>query len=168
MDEDYNGKFSLERVKCISLARQATPEASLCQDLLLGRWLNDTLESLTQKDNLSTDQPVIDLRARINQILAAIVNLHNSTLGSMPYSIFVSGVDLFLDHCLQRLPNVKPPLHQCLLVLQTMLHNEPTLSSSQQTQNICITFIQRRPSVFDVGPTLYKYYTNVLCLLGCS
>ena len=25
---------------------------------------------------------------------------------------------------------------------------------SQQTQNICITFIKRRPNVFDVGPTL--------------
>ena len=37
---------------------------------------------------------------------------------------------------------------------------------SQQTQDICITFIQRRPNVFDVGPTLYKCYTNVLCLLG--
>ena len=38
--------------------------------------------------------------------------------------------------------------------------------TTQQTQNICITFIQRRPNVFDVGPTLYKCYTNVLCLLG--
>ena len=27
--------------------------------------------------------------------------------------------------------------------------------------------MQRRPSGFDVGPTLYKWYTNVLCLLGC-
>ena len=36
-------------------------------------------------------------------------------------------------------------------------------ASSQQTQNICITFVQRRPNVFDVGPTLYKCYTNVLC-----
>ena len=36
---------------------------------------------------------------------------------------------------------------------------------SKQTQNICITFAQRRPNVFDVGPTLYKSYTNVLCLL---
>ena len=27
---------------------------------------------------------------------------------------------------------------------------------AQQTQHICITFIQRRPNVFDVGPTLYK------------
>ena len=34
-------------------------------------------------------------------------------------------------------------------------------------ENICITFIQCRPNVFDVGPTLYKCYTNVLCLLGC-
>ena len=39
-------------------------------------------------------------------------------------------------------------------------------TNSQQTQNICIAFVQRRPNVSDVGPTLYKYYTNVLCLLG--
>ena len=38
--------------------------------------------------------------------------------------------------------------------------------SIQQAQNICITFVQRRPNVFDVGSTLYKSYTNVLCLLG--
>ena len=29
-----------------------------------------------------------------------------------------------------------------------------------------MTFVQRRPNVFDVGPTLYKWHTNVLCLLG--
>ena len=40
------------------------------------------------------------------------------------------------------------------------------LVSSQQTQNISITCIQRRLNVFDVGPTLYKCYKNVLCLLG--
>ena len=27
---------------------------------------------------------------------------------------------------------------------------------AQQAQNICITFIQRQPNVFDIGPTLYK------------
>ena len=37
---------------------------------------------------------------------------------------------------------------------------------TQQTQNICITVVQRWPNVFDFGPTLYKCYTNVLCLLG--
>ena len=36
---------------------------------------------------------------------------------------------------------------------------------SQQAQNICITFLQRRPNVFDVGPT-FVCYTNVLCWLG--
>ena len=36
---------------------------------------------------------------------------------------------------------------------------------TQQTLNICITFLQRRPNVFDVDPTLCKWYTNVLCLL---
>ena len=33
-------------------------------------------------------------------------------------------------------------------------------------QNICITFVQRQSNVFDVSPTLYKCYTNVLFLLG--
>ena len=37
---------------------------------------------------------------------------------------------------------------------------------NHQTQNICITFVQRLPNVFDVGPTLHKCYTNVLRLLG--
>ena len=37
--------------------------------------------------------------------------------------------------------------------------------TQQLRQNISITFIQRRPTVFDVGPTLLKCYTNVLCLL---
>ena len=37
--------------------------------------------------------------------------------------------------------------------------------ASQQTQNICITFIQRRPNVIDVGPSLYNCHTHVLCLL---
>ena len=41
-------------------------------------------------------------------------------------------------------------------------------TTSQQTQNICINFVQRRPNVFHVGPTLYKCYTNGLCLLGLS
>ena len=31
---------------------------------------------------------------------------------------------------------------------------------------MCVTFVQCWSNVEDVGPTLYKYYTNVLCLLG--
>ena len=38
----------------------------------------------------------------------------------------------------------------------------------QQTQNIWVTLVQRRPNVFDAGPTLYKHYTKVLYLLGWS
>ena len=40
------------------------------------------------------------------------------------------------------------------------------MSHAQQTQNICIKCVHRGPTIFDVGPTLYKCYTNVLCLLG--
>ena len=32
---------------------------------------------------------------------------------------------------------------------------------TQQTQHICITFVQCRSNVEDVGPTLYKCYTIV-------
>ena len=42
------------------------------------------------------------------------------------------------------------------------------VNASRETQNICVIFVQRTSNVFDVGPTLYKYYTNVLCLLGCQ
>ena len=39
-------------------------------------------------------------------------------------------------------------------------------SVGQVLASICITFVQRRPNVFDDGPTLYKCYTNVSCLLN--
>ena len=39
-------------------------------------------------------------------------------------------------------------------------------TQSQQTQNICITSLQCWTNVEDVGSSLYKCYTNVLCLLG--
>ena len=42
---------------------------------------------------------------------------------------------------------------------------EFTAVHAQQTQNICITFMQRRPNVEEVETSLYKCYTNVLCLL---
>ena len=38
------------------------------------------------------------------------------------------------------------------------------LYTTQGTQTNCITFVQRRANVFDVGPTLYKCYTNIFCL----
>ena len=59
------------------------------------------------------------------------------------------------------------PLHQDPVDIVDYKDNLK-IKQSQQTQNICITFVQRRPNVFDVGPTLYKCYTNVLCLPGYS
>ena len=34
------------------------------------------------------------------------------------------------------------------------------------TKQFCITFIHCRTNVEDVGPTLFKCYTNVVCLIG--
>ena len=74
------------------------------------------------------------------------------------------------------------PLHRCPNLLVITCHPRQGSSAcgnlrwqsvcrllpvvSQQTQNICITFIQCWTNVDNVGLTLYKCYTNVLCLLG--
>ena len=55
---------------------------------------------------------------------------------------------------------IQPP--ECKIIRRKHV----TMGSSQQTQNIFITFVQRRPNVFDVGPTLYNCDTNVLCSQG--
>ena len=77
-----------------------------------------------------------------------------------------------LDYRLQRWPSIKTTSGQPM-VLTEILNGRclPWLSTRvqiQQAQNICLTFIQRRPDVEDVGQTLYKCYANVLCLLGSS
>ena len=69
-----------------------------------------------------------------------------------------TNVGLMLVQRLRRWPNIKPTLVKCLLFTGR--------TSSKQTQNICMTFVQRRPNVYDVGSTLYKCYTNVFCLLS--
>ena len=51
---------------------------------------------------------------------------------------------------------------------EEILADNAVIYCNHFAQNICITFIQRRPNVFDAGPTLYKCYANVLCLLASS
>ena len=59
--------------------------------------------------------------------------------------------------------SVKRSLQQAntIFFLRVTIPADPT----RETKKTCITFIQCRPNVYDVGPTLYKCYTNVLCLL---
>ena len=48
-----------------------------------------------------------------------------------------------------------------------VIHESRFMYRSQQMQNVAITFVQRRLSVFDVGATLYKWYAIVFpTLLG--
>ena len=55
-----------------------------------------------------------------------------------------------LAHRLRRWPSIKPALVQRPVFAW--------LRSTQETQNVCITFVQCDE---DVGPALYKWYTNV-------
>ena len=52
-----------------------------------------------------------------------------------------------------------------LMTLSSESESIPIITT-QWTPNICITFVQCWTNVADVGLTLYKCYTNVLCLLG--
>ena len=61
---------------------------------------------------------------------------------------------------------------KCLEICATDVRCDLTLQSevifralAQSTQNICITFVQCWTNVEEIGPALYIWYTNVLCLL---
>ena len=56
-------------------------------------------------------------------------------------------------------------LRRSFFLREPQARNAYGCCTTQQAQNICITFVQRRPNVFDVGPALYKCYTNVLWML---
>ena len=64
--------------------------------------------------------------------------------------------------------NMKFIFNFSAILTNSLIRPSLSVNMTQQAQNICIIFIQRRPNVFDVGPTLYKCYTDVLCLLGIS
>ena len=53
--------------------------------------------------------------------------------------------------------------HIRILLVYILIYIYHNLTYSQQTQNICITFVQRQAQR---RPTFYNCYTNVLCLLG--
>ena len=63
-----------------------------------------------------------------------------------------------LGQRLRHWPNIEPTLDK-----STMFESPP----AQKTQNICIKFIQRRPNVFDVGPTLHKVI-HMFCVYWVS
>ena len=50
-----------------------------------------------------------------------------------------------LGQRLRRWPNIEPTFDKCTM-----------FEAAQQTQDICMSFMQCRPNVFDVGPTLHK------------
>ena len=82
------------------------------------------------------------------------------------------------DYCVPRRVPKPPSKHKHLHNFCTMAaqHLRPWPNIVQmvdkwfclthQTQNICITFVQCRPNVFDVGPTLYKCYTKCFVFIG--
>ena len=63
--------------------------------------------------------------------------------------------------------NVYSPPCDLVIMFSSTIYSPPSdLVITQQTQNICIAFVQCWTNVEDAGPPLYKCYTNVLCLLG--
>ena len=58
-------------------------------------------------------------------------------------------------------------ISECAFVSGTPIWDLYSLAvKHRETQNSFITFIQRRTNVVDVGPTLYKCYSNVFVFAG--
>ena len=55
----------------------------------------------------------------------------------------------------------------CLKTFPTLKGLMITTIPANTKHSFCITYVQIRPNVFHVSPTLYKWYTIVLCWLGC-
>ena len=58
---------------------------------------------------------------------------------------------------------ISSQINYCVMLVSLWNNNTYVTSS---TYNICITIIQCWSNVEDVGSTLNKCYTNVVCLLG--
>ena len=63
-------------------------------------------------------------------------------------------------------PNINTTLYQRLVLAGQCFNFLFAVLYYPGNTNICITFVQRRPIVFNVGPALYKCYKNDLCQLG--
>ena len=60
-------------------------------------------------------------------------------------------------------------VYDCIRVFKHMLlsikQTAGASTTTQQTQSICMTFVQRRPNVFDVGPTICLFSVLFLGLV---
>ena len=54
------------------------------------------------------------------------------------------------------------------ILVQVTIYRRLRIGPETASTKHLYTFIQCRHNVIDVGPALYKYYTNVLCLLGMA
>ena len=57
------------------------------------------------------------------------------------------------------------PTFGIIAAFTELFHDLFNILPNQQAQNLSIAFVQRLSNVFDVGPALYKCYTNILRLL---
>ena len=81
--------------------------------------------------------------------------LYNSVFTEFPFKTVSGDVT-----ALHRIPSQNK---RTAIVALLLLCGPPADWPHGEAQNSCIRFIQWRPNV---GPTLYKCYQNVLCLLG--
>ena len=121
---------------------------------------------LVDKLNRLKTTIIVISRIRVNPLTVKLFNLNFHSL---------EVVFRWRDPQLQVSENysdVQKVVLNVLIKIKTRIYAAPAVKGLkqfpyiQQTQNTCIAFVQCWPN--DVGPALYKCYTNVLCLLGCG
>ena len=102
------------------------------------------------------------LRALVESLIL-FRNIYFSRFGSSSQFYLSTGLKGCCRYCHVYIDPVSRTLNYdtgCTVILTLVM------LALKQTQNICIAFVRCWPNVFDVGPTLYKCHTNVLCLPG--
>ena len=99
-----------------------------------------------------------NLQTALGQHLELAGCHYPQTLGNFPVNLRVNSAG-WSPVCWQVSRMLK---NQSKRIKLTSVGSNYYSSTAQQTQNICIKFVQHRPNIFDVGPTLYKCYANVL------
>ena len=82
------------------------------------------------------------------------------------YDIAWHGRDFSIQSNIIRINQTWKQIKKLIYPVPVISYSLNPFTVTQQAQNICIILVQCWTSVEDVGLTLYKCYTKVLCLLG--
>ena len=124
-------------------------------------YVKDTILYVPVQDSISATLYVKNSNSAILYVQDTILYVQDSILSTLYVQDTISAILLFSTYKQGiSIHFIEIPWYK---LLQYRQWGHTMMSERRTPQQTCI---QRRPNVFDVGPSLYTCHTNVLCLLG--